>query len=130
MLSSAALLCLALTIYHEARGEPLQGQKAVAHVVINRVKHPDYPDDVCAVVYQGGQFSWVRQRPHKPKGPAWDQAKSVAFKVLIGESKDPTWGATHFHTVNTNPKRSYRLKRVKTINNHVFYKLPPKKGII
>lgn len=128
MLSSAALLCLALNIYHEARGEPLQGQRAVAHVVINRVKHPAYPDDVCKVVYQDKQFSWVGTKKQKPKGPAWDQAKTVAYKALLGESKDPTYGATHFHTKYVKPKWSYRLKRVRTINNHVFYKFPPKKG--
>lgn len=128
MLSSAALLCLALNIYHEARGEPLQGQKAVAHVVINRVKHHKYPNDVCKVVYQDKQFSWVSSKQKKPRGPEWDVAKTIAYKALLGESSDPTQGATHFHTTKVKPKWSYRLKRVKTIKNHVFYKFPPKRG--
>ena len=62
---SAALMCLALNVYHEARSEPLQGQAAVAHVVLNRVASGRWPDDVCSVVHQGYekgrfkcQFTW------------------------------------------------------------------------
>ena len=54
-----AELCLALAVYHEARGEPLIGQKAVAEVVMNRVASDRFPDTICGVVMQPKQFSFV-----------------------------------------------------------------------
>ena len=122
MLTSAALLCLALNIYHEARGEPIIGQRAVAHVVVNRVKDPQFPDEVCKVVYQDSQFSWVKKRKPKPHGKPWEDAKEVASTVLLGKSADPTKGATHFHTTLIKPKWSYRLRYTRTISKHVFYR--------
>ena len=53
------ILCLTVAIYYEARGEPIEGQAAVAQVILNRVQHPDFPDDACAVVFEPDQFSFV-----------------------------------------------------------------------
>lgn len=55
--------CLAANLYFEARGEPLKGQLAVAKVTLNRVKSKQYPDSICAVVFQKHQFSWTKQQP-------------------------------------------------------------------
>ena len=56
---SAAVICLALNIYHEARGEPIEGQRAVASVTLNRTLDPRWPSTVCGVVYDPQQFSWT-----------------------------------------------------------------------
>ncbi len=53
------LTCIALNVYYEARSEPLEGQYAVAHVVLNRVASPRFPDDACTVVRQGLEKDWV-----------------------------------------------------------------------
>ena len=74
MLLNTVLMCLALNVYHETRGEPMSEGYAVSHVVLNRVKHDRWPDDVCSVVKQGYkkgsekcQFSWYCDgKPDKP----------------------------------------------------------------
>ncbi len=131
MTLSAAILCLALNIYYEARGESLTGQRAVAHVVVNRVNSSGYPDTVCSVVYQDDQFSWT-DMPNKPKprGEQWTQARQLARAVLTGTSVDPTKGATHFHAVHIKPKWTYKLRKTAVIGRHAFYKLPPYRGNI
>ena len=95
MTASAALLCLAMTVYGEARGEPLAGQVAVAQVVLNRMADPRWPDTVCGVVTQPGQFSFHWQAPREPS--AWERAVIVARRALAGDLDDPTGGALYYH---------------------------------
>lgn len=121
-----AILCLALNVYYEARGESYLGQKAVAHVTINRTKDDNYPDNICEVVYQPQQFSWTKKYQPRPKGKAWEQAVFTAERAYVGVTKDPTGGATHFHATEVRPNWSANLKKVRVINNHVFYKKSPK----
>ena len=128
---SAALMCLALNVYHEARSEPLQGQAAVAHVVLNRVASGRWPDDVCSVVQQGYekgrfkcQFTWYCDgKPDEPTEIlAWAKSVLVANQVLTGVVPDVTNGATHYHARYVNPYWSASLYKTVTYGSHLFYK--------
>ncbi|WP_419584734.1 cell wall hydrolase, partial [Thiolapillus sp.] len=74
--------CLAQNIYHEARGEPVAGQVAVAYVVLNRVARQIRGTDVCEVVWAPHQFSWTRHPTPIRDGQAWRQAWQIATLVL------------------------------------------------
>ena len=128
---SAALMCLALNVYHESRSEPLQGQAAVAHVVLNRVASGRWPDDVCSVIHQGYekgrfkcQFTWYCDgKPDEPKEIlAWAKSVLVANQVLTGVVPDVTNGATHYHARYVNPYWSASLSKTVTYGSHLFYR--------
>lgn len=116
-----ALMCLALNIYHESRGEPLHGQIAVAMVTMNRANWQNA--NICQVVYERKQFSWThRTTDHTPQEPAaWAKAKRVANRVIAGHHEDITDGATHFHAREVRPVWRHSLKKTATIGQHVFY---------
>jgi N-acetylmuramoyl-L-alanine amidase len=116
-----ALLCLALNVYHEARGEPTEGQVAVAMVTMNRAGWD--MRNVCLAVYEPRQFSWTHRGAQPPAETiAWAQAKTVAQRVIAGKHKDSTQGATHFHARSARPVWRHSLKRTTVIGQHVFYK--------
>ncbi|QTD31478.1 cell wall hydrolase [Pseudomonas fluorescens] len=116
----SALLCLALNIYHEARGEPTKGQIAVAMVTMNRAEWK--ARNVCEVVYEPNQFSWTRKRDHTPQEQeAWAKARRIARNVVEREHKDETRGATFFHTTSVKPRWRHAFKRTAKIGNHLFY---------
>jgi N-acetylmuramoyl-L-alanine amidase len=116
-----ALLCLALNVYHEARGETVEGQVAVAMVTMNRAGWDTR--NVCPTVYKPRQFSWTH-RDAQPPGEtvAWRQAKTVAQRVIAGKHKDNTQGATHFHARSARPVWRHSLQRTTVIGQHVFYR--------
>jgi spore germination cell wall hydrolase CwlJ-like protein len=121
------LLCMALNVYHEARGEPVIGQNAVAHVVMNRVNAHGWPNTVCGVIGQSMQFSWVHEKAvWSPNydSTAWMRALRVAEDVLDGDAVDPTDGATHYHAtwLNRYPTWSKNLRQTVTIGRHIFYR--------
>jgi spore germination cell wall hydrolase CwlJ-like protein len=93
-----ALFCMVQNVYHEARDQSPLGQAAVAHVTLNRVKSPAYPDSVCDVVWQKGQFSWTNDgKSDRMNDPAAIQkAVDIALAVSRGKIKDPTGGALHY----------------------------------
>jgi spore germination cell wall hydrolase CwlJ-like protein len=117
-----------LNIYHEARGENIKGQVAIAAVTMNRVKDESFPNTVCAVVKQSSaqtcQFSWwCDGRADVPRDvSAWGQAKYLAWLVLVGLTKDPTNGALFFHTKQTKPGWSTKHEKTARIGQHLFYK--------
>ena len=119
------LLCLSLTLYHEARGEGIDGMHAVAHVIMNRVADPRWPDDICAVTRQDDQFSWIREvNPLPDDTVAWNRAVFVSFHVMDG-APDNTGGATNYHKINKHNIVPYwvrELTETKRIGSHVFYK--------
>jgi N-acetylmuramoyl-L-alanine amidase len=124
------LLCLARNIYYEARGESLTGKIAVANVTINRVKKRNKENEkkttICKVVYEKHQFSWTNlPKPKKIDDEAWDDALTIAKSVLNGKFRDVTNKSTHYHSVKIKPKwaSSHKIKKVKVIGKHVFYKL-------
>lgn len=115
--------CLAMNIYHESRGEVIEGQMAVGHVTVNRANHPKFPSSICDVVYQPKQFSWTftikNKTPTDTK--AWQQALVIARDVMIGNTTDPTDGATFYHANYVNPYWTDHMELSKVIGLHVFY---------
>jgi hypothetical protein len=127
---SQSLDCLALNIYHEARGESLDGQVAVAQVVMNRVGDAEFPGQVCEVVRQGGerprdrcQFSWwCDGRGDRPEDlAAWTGSKDLARRILAGSLDDPTGGALWYHADHVAPDWDMDIIRQAKIGRHVFY---------
>jgi N-acetylmuramoyl-L-alanine amidase len=127
------LHCLAENIYYEARGEPLDGQYAVAEVTLNRVRSPRYADTICEVVYDTrwdplrrrrvGHFSWTElQELNAPWGPAWEQAMSVAMAVYNESYMPLVPEALHYHATSVHPYWARNMQSVAQIGNHVFYR--------
>lgn len=130
-LAKAEIECLAQAIYFESRGESLEGQEAVAAVVLNRVAHPGFPNSVCGVVRQGGakpgcQFSWYcDELSDKPRNKiAWLAALDLARDVAA-RAEDPSDGALFFHAVSVKPRWARKMERVVQIDNHIFYRCHP-----
>ncbi len=128
---SQSLDCLALNIYHEARGESLDGQVAVAQVVMNRVGDAEVPGQVCEVVREGGewprdrcQFSWwCDGRGDLPDDlVAWTGSKDLARRILAGSVDDPTGGALWYHADHVTPDWDMEIIRQAKIGRHVFYR--------
>lgn len=126
-----ALLCLTQAVYYEAGFEPVAGRRAVAQVVLNRLRHPAFPKSVCEVVYQGAnsgvcQFTFVCDGAlyRKPAHEAWLEAQDVARAALEGYV-DPTVGeATHYHADYVAPRWAPLLDKVAQIGQHIFYRWP------
>lgn len=122
--------CLTEALYFEARGESLDGQVAVAEVILNRVASPLYPRTVCGVVNQRGgggcQFSYTcdgRTTKMRETGAA-DLAGRIARAMLDGAPRLLTEGATHFHSHGVRPGWSKRFSHTATIGAHAFYRQP------
>jgi spore germination cell wall hydrolase CwlJ-like protein len=121
--------CLTQALYFEARGEGLEGQIAVAEVILNRVDSPLYPRTVCGVVKQRGgggcQFSYVcdGRTKMREKGAA-NMAGRIARAMLDGAPRILTDGATHFHTRGVRPSWSKRFPKTASIGAHLFYRQP------
>lgn len=118
----AQMECLARAVYFEARGETLEGQLAVAEVIANRADSARWPSSYCGVVKQRSQFSFVKggriPEPRRSSG-AWKRAVAIA-RIVDGEHHESTVSnALFFHARYVNP--GWRLKRVGTVGNHVFY---------
>ena len=117
--------CLALNVYFESRGESKVGQEFVGWVTLNRVMDSDFPDTICAVVWEDQQFSWTHDgKSDRPKDQAaWATAQVVAEEVLqsYGVERDPTEGATYFHAASVKPTWAKSFERVVRIDNHIFY---------
>ena len=129
--SERELWCLATAIYFEARGESYRGQVAVAQVVENRVKHPNYPDTICGVVFQNQQRRNACQFSFACDGHpetitdrrAWTQAQDIAQKVASGELYLPEVAdATHYHATYVYPYWAPRMTRLTKIGLHIFYR--------
>ena len=124
--------CMAGALYHEARGESIEGQFAVAEVILNRVDAVEYPDSICDVVYQGSangggcQFSFAcdgnSERIAEPG--AYTRAGRIAHAILGPVPRGLTDGATHFHTTAVAPRWSRAFERTAQIGAHLFYRQP------
>ncbi len=122
--------CLAEAVYYEARSETTAGQKAVAEVVLNRVKSKHYPNTVCGVVYQGAerstgcQFSFTcdGSMAKSPKGKLWSRSKNIAALALTGAMPAITNGSTHYHTVDVSPHWAPNMRPTVLIDSHQFYR--------
>ncbi|MDK8872095.1 cell wall hydrolase [Paracoccus sp. SSJ] len=115
------LQCLSEALYFEARGEGVQGQQAVAEVILNRVDHPRFPKTVCGVVNQRGQFTYNKSARIREKG-TYARVQKVAMAALAGAPRTLTNGATYFHTRAVRPSWSKRFERTTRIGSHIFYR--------
>lgn len=121
---------MAKNVYHEARGDSMRGQAAVAHVVLNRVRSEEFPDSIEDVIFQPKQFSWANggRRPAIREEEAWERAVEVAAKVMLGEIEDETDGAQYFYAprgVAGSPAWARRFTETARIDNHLFYRKGP-----
>ncbi|WP_339915580.1 cell wall hydrolase [uncultured Brevundimonas sp.] len=125
-----ALRCLTQAIYYEAGLEPTAGQEAVAQVVLNRVRDPNYPNSVCGVVYEGAervtgcQFSFTCDGA-LARGPAsepWKRAHTVAQRSLNGYVAADVGTATHYHADYVRPWWAPTLNKLTQIGAHIFYR--------
>ena len=115
--------CMAKAIYFESRGGSEKDQLAVGHTIQNRVKSKAFPNSVCAVVQQRSQFSpHIRNGSSTSEKKAYADALGYAKKIINGQSKDFTNGATYFHTPSVSPNWSRKFTRVYTNKQHYFYK--------
>lgn len=120
------LTCVAFNVYFESRGEPFQGQIAVAEVTLRRAELSGRA--VCSEVFEDKQFSWTeKQRPMVMNPKAWQIAVQAAQTALLG-STNVSNGATHFHARYVSPKWRLALCHAITIGKHVFYKPCSGKG--
>jgi spore germination cell wall hydrolase CwlJ-like protein len=122
---SAELSCLAQAVYFEARGEPLDGQLAVARVIINRTESGMFPEDYCSVVTQRGQFSFVRggsiPTPNL-SSVAWRNARAIA-RIAHQDLWDSRAGnSLYFHNTAVRPGWARRKATVARIDSHIFYR--------
>ena len=125
-----SLDCLTTAIYYEAASESDDGQRAVAQVVLNRVRHPTYPNSVCGVVYQGSerttgcQFSFTcdGSLARVPSAAGWARARRIAAAALAGSVYAPVGLATHYHTFRVLPHWARSLVKSAVIGAHIFYR--------
>ena len=135
---SAAVMCLAMNLYHEARSEPLAGVLAVGFVTMNRVADKRYPDTVCGVVHQAKYHGWDMVNPIKNRcqfswycdglsdnpqdGKAMMESVLIAKHIMAGTVTDISEGATHYHATYVNPYWADDMTVVLEIGQHIFYK--------
>jgi hypothetical protein len=125
-----AVECLAAAVYYEAGFEPVDGQRAVAQVVLNRVRHPAYPKTVCGVVFQGAEratgcqftFSCDGALARTPGAANWARARTVAEEALAGKVYAPVGWATHYHASYVVPYWSGSLVKAAVVGQHIFYR--------
>jgi len=120
---SRELECLAAGVYFESKSEPLAGQLAVGHVIANRANSRRFPSSYCGVLFQRGQFSFVRGQsyPSVPRASRqWQTAVAIARIVDQELHQSAVPGALFFHAKRVQPR--WRLTRVGSVGNHVFYR--------
>ncbi len=126
-----ALLCLTQAVYYEAGFEPAAGRRAVAQVILNRMRHPAFPKSVCGVVYQHNstpvcQFTFVCDGSlhRRPAAGAWNEAEKVARAALAGCVEQSVGGATHYHADYVAPRWAPLLTKITKMGAHIFYRWP------
>jgi len=135
-LDETQVVCLSKNIYFEARGEDTEGQIAVAHVTMNRVRHHKFPNTVCGVVYQAKkwndspirnkcQFSWYcdgkSDKIHDWK--SYHKISDIARRVMLGELEDNTNGSTFYHADYVTPDWSSHMSLAVIHDKHIFYRM-------
>lgn len=130
-----AIDCLASAMWYEAGGDG-PGQLAVAQVILNRVRHPAYPNSVCGVVFQGTerktgcQFTYTCDGALRrtPSATAWTEARARAMTMLSGSIFEKVGLATHYHTNWVHPVWSAKLEKIVEIQTHLFFRWSGKWG--
>jgi N-acetylglucosaminyldiphosphoundecaprenol N-acetyl-beta-D-mannosaminyltransferase len=127
-----ALSCLAQAVYYEAASEGTDGGRAVAQVVLNRLRHPGYPSTICGVVYDGAdrptgcQFSFTCDGSMQriPIPWLWGRSRKIAEQALTGQVFGPIGHSTHYHADYVLPYWADSLDKTIQIGRHIFYRLP------
>jgi len=125
-----ALECLTQAVYYEAASEGADGQRAVAQVVLNRMRHPGYPATVCGVIYQGAEkltgcqftFTCDGSLVRIPVPSLWKQAQKIAGEALAGKVYAPAGHATHYHADYVLPFWADSLDKSVKVGRHIFYR--------
>lgn len=129
---SAAKTCLSEALYFEARGESIEGQFAVAEVILNRVDSANFPNTVCEVINQGTGRKFQCQFTYTCDGRdeaihehnTYRRLEKIAHLMISGGERVLTKGATHYHTRAVSPNWSRKFPRTATIGVHHFYRMP------
>jgi spore germination cell wall hydrolase CwlJ-like protein len=133
--------CLAEVMYYEARGEGVEGEKAVAEVVLQRTRNPNYPRTVCGVVYEGVvagrktgcQFSFACDGSvRRPRDmTVWPHVRLLAEKIMAGQVRlgGETGNAIAFHTIDVSPVWAGTMLKTTQIGRHVFYRFMPREAL-
>jgi spore germination cell wall hydrolase CwlJ-like protein len=124
-----AIDCLAAAQWYEA-GDDATGERAVAQVVLNRLRHPAFPKTVCDVVFQGAErstgcqftFSCDGALARTPPAAAWERARQIARAALSGAVYRPVGYATHYHTDWVVPYWSASLEKISAVGSHLFFR--------
>ena len=132
---SRAVDCLAAAAYYEAGDDPA-GQRAVVQVVLNRVRHPAYPNTICGVVFEGSErttgcqftFTCDGSMGRNPSPGAWLRARVTAHHALAGRVDSSVGSATHYHADYVLPFWSGRLRKIAVVGAHIFYRFPGAAG--
>jgi spore germination cell wall hydrolase CwlJ-like protein len=127
---SQALTCLASAVYYEAGNQDTDGERAVAQVVLNRVRHPAFPGSICAVVYEGStkptgcQFTFTCDGSlnRQPDADGWRKAMTVAEAALSGSVYAPVGWATHYHANYVVPYWASTMAKSAVVGAHLFYR--------
>ncbi len=131
-----SLECLTQAVYYEAGQEPAEGQQAVAQIILNRVRHPAFPNSICGVVYQGSnrrtgcQFTFTCDGAlaRTPSASGWARARRVAEAALSGEVYAPVGFSTHYHADYVVPYWASSLVKTAVVGAHIFYRWPGSAG--
>lgn len=126
-----AVDCLTQAIYYEAASEGEAGQRAVAQVVLNRMRHPAYPSSVCGVVYQGSErvmgcqftFTCDGSLLRRPNAGMYAAARTIAVQALAGRVFAPVGHSTNYHADYVLPYWASSLDKQVQIGRHIFYRL-------
>ena len=125
-----AVDCLAAAVFYEA-GDDAVGERAVAQVILNRMRHPAFPKTVCGVVFQGQerstgcQFTFTcdgTMARWSPSPAAWQRARDIARLALNGSVYKPVGHATHYHTDWVVPYWSASLEKITEVHTHLFFR--------
>jgi spore germination cell wall hydrolase CwlJ-like protein len=126
----SAMDCLTAAIYYEAAQESETGKRSVAQVILNRARHPAFPDSICGVVYQGSErrtgcqftFTCDGSLARKPSRAGWDAARRIALAALSGYVERSVGMATHYHADYVVPYWAPSLAKIAQVDHHIFYR--------
>ena len=130
--------CMTQAIYYEAGFEPTDGQRAVAQVIVNRMRHPIFPHSICGVVFQGSELATGCQFSFScdgalgrgvPAPAAWKRAQAVAHAALNGYVQRGVGLATHYHTDYVAPYWMTTVTKMARVGQHIFYRWPGEVGL-
>jgi len=114
--------CMAVNVYHEARGQGTAGMIMVMDTVRNRVASRIYPNTVCEVVYQPWQFSWTRENVEVTNMKTYTKIMRLTNRYMNGSVKPRVRNSLYYHADYIKPHWANNVVQVAHINDHIFYK--------